>query len=168
MSGLINNIDGLDYNFFRITSILTVAEVRGIIGFSCGTISYCIYDKIMNHVRYDNIVIYTILESVSLLGILYCYVSKSYMDQYIAIIFFSSFMILLALNRGYLSNFMSLNMFTIFGSLSYCIYLIHPIIMLLGHSIFIYLLEVIGVSFVLTKFYEQPVIKKLKMNLYNN
>lgn len=123
---IFNLSHSVDVNFQKAFDLITFGSIRGVIGFSCGAISYIAYDKIFS--KLTNRLLLTYLEVVIILIILITvYAPHSHKNEFIAPVLFAILLPILSNESGIFGNTLKSRRLSSLRYTSYSIYLIHPL-----------------------------------------
>jgi peptidoglycan/LPS O-acetylase OafA/YrhL len=156
----------MNVNLQRMGNVMTFGAIRGLEGFAIGAISFLLYHKVRKTMRLNLV---TIIECIFFAIPVLLFVKFSYdrQNEFLAPFLFAPILILIALNQGLISRFLSMNFWNPIRTLSYSIYLIHPLLILMYRKLnlefnavngLIYLLLLIFLSIFSYKFIEKPFI----------
>lgn len=158
-------------NFFDVhyhkLGFMPYGILRGIIGFSLGTITYILFT------RFDKIKFASFAEIFILLAIILLFRKVRY-DRgldFLAPYIFSIFIFIYSYQQGIVSKILRIKPFIVFGKASFGIYLIHPILMnFISYfeisknylNVSLYIITLIAISILSLKYIEEPAMKLFK------
>jgi peptidoglycan/LPS O-acetylase OafA/YrhL len=156
----------MNVNLQRMGNLITFGAIRGLEGFAIGAISFLLYHNVRKTFHLN---VVTIFECIFFAIPVLLFVKFSYdrQNEFVAPFLFAPIVIAIALNQGLISRFLSMNFWNPIRPLSYSIYLIHPLLILIYRKLslqfnvangLIYLLLLIFFSLISSKFLEKPFI----------
>lgn len=127
----------------EIESYSAISFIRCLGGFFAGVLVYNIY-KITQHLDIRHVLGATLLEFFLLSSTLYlvAHINDHYIYEFLTILSFMSVIYFFALqNAGFVSQILELRPFQTIGKLSYSIYMVHALILLLAMNTFEYIFK---------------------------
>lgn len=117
-------------NYLTADHILSSSVPRGLSGFFAGATTYFLYNKTYNSIQLKPF-IYSVSEFVLFVVLIFVIASDISNKSLILIFLFSASIYVFAYEKGFLSKFLTTNIFTSIGKLSYSIYMTHASILLI-------------------------------------
>ena len=116
----------LNVNLQRFAGIFTFGAIRGLLGFSIGTICFLTY-RALSGLRLSKVKA-TLAEIllITFFGLLYVKSNYNHQNEFVAPFLFFFVILLVALGSGKVTHILSLPLWKSVRQLSYAIYLIHP------------------------------------------
>lgn len=172
---IFNLSPSIDVNFQKAFGLITFGSIRGLIGFSCGSISYVIFNSFFREIRKSIAISFSELMLLIII-ISSLYLPHSSKNEFIASFLFSMFLPLIANENGIIGRILKLNILSTLRYTSYSIYLIHPIVIFLWrknalpfnhHYAIIFILIVYILSIPSYKLIEKPAMRLKKLFINN-
>lgn len=123
---ILNLSHSVDVNFQKAFGLITFGSIRGLIGFSCGIISYVAYKNIFSEFNKKSLI--TTLEVIFIISILATiYFKHNYKNEFIAPALFAMLLPVLSSELGVIGKLLKNDRLSVLRYTSYSIYLVHPL-----------------------------------------
>jgi peptidoglycan/LPS O-acetylase OafA/YrhL len=148
---IINNYSNnyMNIHYVRFNDFIPFGFIRALLGYSLGALAYFIAIHIQNNVSISQSVSQSIVQIIIIFLIIYLYGKNDYVknNEYYSVFLFSIMIISLSLNKGIIYKLTNNAIGNWLGKVSYPLYLLHPVCILINKNIFSDIFCTLGILF---------------------